>query len=656
MKKSITCVGLLILAAGVMIGVGSVTSCTPSEKAPAAASEEAAQTGAPASGSPGQFTDLGIPVLRAAVYKETLGPDEHGETTRIYAVFTQHAAPVFLVQVDPVTGVCRQFNAPIGTHPWGLVVGPDNCIYIGTAGDEAQGGLLLRFDPAHPEQGVVNLGKMAASETYVWALARGEGDGRIYGCSYGNGKVTAYDTRTGEFHDYGQMKPGQQYTRPLVVGKDGWVYTAAGMTDPDYIGLDPRTGEHGSSRPAELAATPARELAQGAWAVFRKGTDGHAYQRDNGQWYRLVGGKAQAIAESELPPAAEPRLKDGRVLAGVTTEGVWTLRDPATGRETSGRIEHQGAGMRPFVLGQGPDGLIYGSTILPLWLFRADPVTGKSEVLGKSSKAGGELYSMLPLDGKLWMFAYPEAYVSCYDPKRPWNFGDTEENNPRDLGNMGDGHLRPRALILGPEKKLYVGSFASYGELGGSLGVFDPALGKPVENYRNLVKDQSISALAYDAGSGLVFGGSDVAGGGGTEPSASQAFFFVWDPVEKRAVESAALVKGDTGTPAMAAAGGKVFVVTGPSNTLSVWNIKEQRVVDQKPIAFGEMVEISMGRHTDGAVYGLTKKGVVRIDPETHEVKLMAEYAPGVDAGWVMNEHGIFFASGVRLVRWSWPK
>ena len=42
----------------------------------------------------------------------------------------------------------------------------------------------------------------------------------------------------------------------------------------------------------------------------------------------------------------------------------------------------------------------------------------------------------------------------------------------------------------------------------------------------------------------------------------------------------------------MAAAGGKVFVVTRPSNTLSVWNIKEKRVVDQQPIDFGEMVEI----------------------------------------------------------------
>jgi hypothetical protein len=641
MKRSTVALSALIFAAGVAIA--SAGSSFPWSASPSPS---------------GQFIDLGIPVLRAAVYTRTLGPDEHGEMTKIYAVFTQDAAPVFLVQIDPLTGASRQFNSPIGTHPWGLVVGPDNCVYIGTAGDEARGGLLLRFDPAHPEKGVVNLGKMAASETYVWALARGEGDGCIYGCSYGNGKVTAYDTRTGRFRDYGQMKPGQQYTRPLVVGKDGWVYTAAGMTDPDYIALNPRTGEHHSSRAAELAGQPAKELAQGAWARFRKGIDGHAYQHDNGKWYRLIGGKAQepAIPESELPPAVVLRLKDGRELAGINFDGTWTLRDPGTGKETSGPFEYKGAGMRPFVLGQGPDGQIYGSTILPLWLFRADPITGKSEVLGKSSHSGGELYSMLPLGGKLWMFAYPEAYVSSYDPRRPWNFGDGPENNPRNFGPMGDGHLRPRALVEGPGKKFWVGSFAPYGELGGSLGVFDPALGKPVENYRNLIKNQSISALAYDANSGLIFGGSDVAGGGGTSPSESQALFFVWDPAAKKLVETAPLVKGDTGTPAMTVAAGKVFVVTSPSNTLSVWDIKQKRVINQRPIDCGPMVEISMGTHTDGKVYGLTKKGVLRIDPKTHEMKLAGAYEPGVDAGWVMNDHGIYFASGVHLIRWVWTK
>ena len=199
-----------------------------------------------------------------------------------------------------------------------------------------------------------------------------------------------------------------------------------------------------------------------------------------------------------------------------------------------------------------------------------------------------------------------------------------------------------------------MGSFAPYGEFGGSMGVFDPAVGRPVENHRNIVKNQSISALAYDPKSGLIFGGSDVQGGGGTKPTETQAMFFVWDPTAKKMLDTEALVKGDTGTPAMAVAAGKVFVVTSPSNTLSVWDIKSRKIVKQAVIDSGRLIDISMGVRTDGAIYGLTKRGVIRIDPKTYEVKLVGAYAAGVDAGWVMNKHGIFFASGVHLVRFNW--
>jgi hypothetical protein len=33
----------------------------------------------------------------------------------------------------------------------------------------------------------------------------------------------------------------------------------------------------------------------------------------------------------------------------------------------------------------------------------------------------------------------------------------------------------------------------------------------------------------------------------------------------------------------------------------------------------------------------------------------MAAYEPGVNVGWVMNTDGIYFGSGVRLIRWEWP-
>lgn len=632
----------------VLLGMVALAAAVDAADGPGRASGKGVQMG--------KFVDLGVPVTRAGVFQRGVGPDAEGKLNKLYAVFTQNAAPVFLVQIDPATGESRQFDAPIGTHPWGFVIGPDNCVYIGTAGDDVCGGLLLKFDPADPERGLVNLGKMAQSESYIWSLAAGEGDDCIYGTTYGNGKVVSYDTRTGQMRDYGQLRPGQQYSRPVVVGKDGWVYTAVGMTEPDYIALDPRTGEHHSSRPPELQGAPVPELAQGGWAKLRKGTDGHAYQQDNGRWYRLIGGRGEPVADDEVPPAKVLRLDDGRELLWISPEAYWVVKDPVTGVETRNTFEYAGAGMEPFVLGEGPDGCIYGSTMLPLWLFRTDPRTGEHEVLGNPSRSGGELYSMIALDGKLWTFGYPEAYVSSYAPELPWDFGDSPEHNPRNFGKMGDGHLRPRALILGPERKLYVGSFAPYGELGGAMGVFDPVAGEVVENYRNLILNQSISALAYDPVSGLVFGGSDIAGGGGTAPKVPEAVFFIWDPVAKRLLHQTPPVSGDTNVAAMTVADGKVFMVSRPSNTLSAWDIAGKVMMAHRPIPFGGIVEVSMGRHTDGMVYALTRQGVIQIDPRTCDVTQVGKYEEGVSCGWVMNEDGIYFASGVHLVRWEWPR
>ncbi len=179
--------------------------------------------------------------------------------------------------------------------------------------------------------------------------------------------------------------------------------------------------------------------------------------------------------------------------------------------------------------------------------------------------------------------------------------------------------------------------------------------GKVTESYRNLIPNQSISALAYDEQAGLIFGGADIAGGGGTKPSEKEAVFFVWDPQAKKLVQSVPL-EGDTNVAAMTVAAGKVFCVTRPSNTLRVWDIAEQALVGQYPITHGGIVEICMGLHTDGMIYALTRNAVIRIDPGTCEIVKLADYEPGVRCGWVMNEDGITFASGVHLVRWEWPQ
>src|SRR2546422_11569108 len=113
------------------------------------------------------------------------------------------------------------------------------------------------------------------------------------------------------------------------------------------------------------------------------------------------------------------------------------------------------------------------------------------------------------------------------DPAKPfWKFGSGANCNPITFGGIGDGHLRPRAMIRGPGNLLYIGSEPPYGQLGGALGVWDPRQNRTIENYRHIVTNQSIVSLAWEPKSGLIFGGSAPVGGGGTPARGNEARVF----------------------------------------------------------------------------------------------------------------------------------
>lgn len=598
-------------------------------------------------GCAGEFTDLGIPVKRGMVIGKMVGPDAKGEMTKLYFNFNQDG-PLFLVQVDPVTGETKQFNAEQGRGAWGFIVGPDNRIYLGTCGSN---GAIMRFDPAQPEKGIEYLGPPSQTESYTWMFTIGKDHKTLYGCTYPQAKIISYNTETGEMKDHGRMSETEMYSRAIATGANGWIYTSVGFAQNDIIAFDPKTGQHQSVTTEEQRSDP---TTRSMGATVHNGADGHAYGRIGKQWLRLLDGKGEPLADNNPAPAFDQALPDGRVLTDADFSGKYVLTNPNTGEKTEGHFDYAGAGCAPFMVGIGPDECIYGSTAMPLLLFRHDPATGENVDLGNPVSTDGEIYSMHALDGKLWVCAYGSAYLSSYDPKLPWNFGSGPENNPRDYGTMGDGHLRPRAMLIGPGKTIYVGSHPAYGQLGGAMGVFDPAQGKVVENYRNIVQNQSITALAYDEKSGLIFGGSGIYGGGGSTPTEKEAHFYVWDPVEKAKTQEFVANAGDIDVASMAVGAGKVFYITRPSGTLCVYDIAQGEVIERKPSSLGTPLDISLGLHTDGKLYGLTNTSIFSIDPATHEIAEVAKYEGGIGCGWAMTEAGIYFGSGVHLMRYGW--
>jgi len=586
---------------------------------------------------PGQFESLGIPVRVGGLMGCVVGSNGSGGEA-LYFNFNQTSGKLFLVQVDPDTGEARQFHAPQGPGAWALIAGPEEKIYLGTW----DGGLILRFDPKQPDRGIEVIGKPSSTEEYLWQFDIGK-DGKLYACTYPQAKLVSFDPKTGAMADLGRMHPTEMYARSLAVGPNGKVYVGIGTEKGDLVVFDPATKEHRSLIPPGLRGSAGWKTV----GVSRR-SDGNVYAEFGTNLMRLDDETvARVAAAPERPPM---KLRDGRVVTSFE-RGRFTLLEPKTGRSVERAFRYAGNGDHIFMLGVGPSNCVYGSTVMPLEVFRYDPASNRTEHLG--SMPGGEVYSMLEHERKLYLCYYGGAVMNLYDPAKPfWKFGAGAGANPVSFGGVGEGHLRPRAMVYGPNGLIYIGSEPPYGELGGAIGVWDPRLNRTIENYRHVVTNQSIVSLAWEPKSGLLFGGSGNYGGGGTHAVEKEARFFAFDPKKKAKVFETGLSPGAHNYPATFATEGIVFTTVG--DQLFVFEPATMRVARTVRLP-GPQVEISLGQLRVRPLVGLTTKGVYLYDLQRGEIIHAAEAPVPVRCGFALLEDAVYFGANSELWRYRLP-
>ncbi len=608
------------------------------------------------------FETIGVPVMKAGLMGTLVGPGPTEDSERIYVNFRQDGGKLFLVAIDPETGDTEQFASPVGTGAWGFIVGPDNKIYLGTHEGPAPGdsGQVLVFDPTHPEKAIEIVGRPAASESYLWMYTIGV-DKKLYACTFPGAKIVSYDPATGEMADHGAMDPTQKYTRNIVTGPDGMIYVGVGYGRANVVRFNPETGEHLAILPEQY-----RNHEKQTFASVQLGVDGQVYISSStmvpDESGNLVPKAAILVPEgdgvrevTERPEiVAYTTLKDGRRVSDVGIDGTYTLVSP-DGTSKTYQFTYEGAGSGIFMVDNGPLGRIYGGTAMPNELFYHDPASGALENPGNATETGGEIYSMLDHHGTLYLCAYPGSFLSKWDPTQAWDYGRKATNNPRGFGPLGPGHLRPRAMIHGPDEKIYIGSYPEYGRLGGSLGVWDPAEDKLLENHPQLIENQSIVALVYDPTSGLVFGGSSIAGGGGSTPTETEAKFFAFDPTTKSLKFARTVVAGDRAIRSLCRVENTIYGVSG-EDMLFVYDIKSDTVIHTGDLDVGNVLDVSLRPWKDGNLYGLSSSKVFRLDPKTYAAEVLAEYPGRIYCGFAIDDKGIYFGEAAELKRYNWPK
>ena len=586
-----------------------------------------------------QIRDIGIPVRSVNWVRLHAGRNKE-DVPCIYATMGQQADNLFVLQIDPETGETRQFvsKVPSSNYPTATFMSRTGQLYIGAA----YAGHLLRFDPG--EDALEDLGPISPGAATFPCRIDEDDDGRIWIGSYGTADLTSYDPNTGQFTNHGRMDDVDMYNYPLV-NDDGKIACLIRMTEPKVVVFDPETGE-------KQVAGPVTVKGQDTIDLYR-GSDGRLYIRSSKGNFVIQG--MDAVPVDSLPGAMSvpSGLPDGTTFGFIdSAEQIYRklrIKKPDEEARTFD-LDYEASGSDIFYVHAGPDGCIYGSSILPLHLFRYDPESQELLDMGRCSAAAGEAYSMATLDGKIYICSYPGARVSQYDPAQPYHFGDQPGDNPRDLGRIDDISYRPRSTLTGPLGRVWTASIPDYGRWGGPLSYYDPETEEKKAYYR-ICGDGSCYTLTHLEDQGLMAVGTTISGGSGTLPKVDQAVLFLWDyRAEKKVWEGTPDRPVSTFNALLTGPDGRLYgTIRGGDlqDEIFVFDPETREFTHRLRLPSGRPLDLGLQNGPDGMIYGFTNSCVYRLDPSSLTVEEVVRDSFGI-AGPILGQE-IYFATGHRL-------
>jgi len=542
--------------------------------------------------------DVGIPVRSVNWTRLLAGRDGEGNEC-IYATMGQQGAGLIILRIDPKTGQCRQYTAevPQANYPTAAYLSRTGRLYIGAT----YCGHLLCYDPA--EDALTDLGPIGEKSGGRFVCGIDEDpQGRLWIGCYGQADLTCYDPATGEFTRYGRMDDVDMYCYPSV-NSDGTIACLIRMTRPHVVVFDP-------ARRQKQTVGPTVTAGEGTLWLQRL-SDGKLYITSTEGKFRLDGDQAVPVEDlPDPPPARWSSLSDGSTFAFSDPEFFREIQIKAPDGSTRRlAIDFEAAGSDIFYLHAGPDGCVYGSSVLPLHLFRYDPKTENLTDLGLCSAAQGEAYSMGNLNGKLYIASYPGARLSVYDPARPYHFGEAPEDNPRDLGRIDEVSYRPRTMLTGPLGRVWTASLPDYGLWSGPLSWYDPATGQ--RGCYRVFGDRSAYTLAHLPKQQLIAVGTTVAGGSGTRPKVDQAVLVLWDyHAEKKVWEGTGDVPTGKFKSLLLGPDGRLYAavsVGGKPAELFVFDPQRREFLAHRPLPPGDLPDHCLQNGPDGAIYGFAR-------------------------------------------------
>lgn len=469
--------------------------------------------------------------------------------------FVTNGNPGTFYAIDAATGVINsQISVPGTTETWAVTVGADNNVYFAATANRN----FWKFDTRPGHRDVTLIGSNPV-DNFVWDLDAST-DGIIYGSTSPNAKVFTYNTNTQAFTDLGRMHDTEQYARGAGV-TDQYLYVGIGskkhlirmdrttgikteITMP-FTGMDdfvhnitPYNGllyvTHGTSLVVVneqtlgiLKSVPfdSPEAFDGKISPPSPYNANLLYYRNkvsNNLWsYQVSTNTVQQVTLPNTLPENGTKAfgwvtlpGGGQALATLYDDGKYSLYNPNDNSIQLIQVPLAREGVNIQSMAAGPDKKLYlGGFIDGMSVFNQETQTYEMQVSSPNSPHQVEEIGFL--NGKTYFGAYGGARIYAYDSNQPYQYGNTPTSNPKLVYTIPNVQDRPYAFASG-DNRLFIGTVPGYGNLGGSLTIYNETTGL-WQSTRNVVADQTISSLAYK--NGILFGGTSIEGGLGSIPA-----------------------------------------------------------------------------------------------------------------------------------------
>ncbi|WP_406385715.1 hypothetical protein [Streptomyces sp. NBC_01618] len=619
----------------------------------------------------GEIVDLGVAMRTINVRLARTGRLPDGAPV-LFALSDGNPVSFNVLRLD--TGE-RVDGFPCGPDTVGssMVQHPDGTVYFSVRAPSA--GRLLRYLPASGTVETVATG--VVGETMLRTLVVEPESGVLYGCTYPHAKVYSYDPSTKAVRDYGSVVTDGAYAWGFdLVGGKLWVGTGIGTAH--LIELDPATGARTEiPLPGEFALgatyisgvrtrgdialvtvnpplggtnTLVWDIAERRWlqpdvlhqplgasgVVSARDSAGRFYYVSDGELYAYdtatrgsspTGMAGSSIGDRVSGTRSVDVVETGkggtprREVVGVANTGVIWRYDLDARTGTTVRGVPLGSPATLHSMGVGPDGKVYTGAYLSSGVMaRVSTSTYEIEELAGPEQAD----HIVTHQGRIVVTSYPNA-VAYVGETDPWDWG-TRPAHLFSIGRFSEYEQDRMFDVVSVQGKLAFGSVPNYGTLGGALILAD--LEGNVEVHRNIVQDQSVTALAVRGP--LVFGGTSVHGGLSTTPKATEAVLFIWDTRAGKKVFETVPVPGDEIIHSLLVDGDRLWGMTSTGFVFE-FDLRTRKVV--RAVDTGLPDTNSWGRlgklhrHDDGRIYGNAGGKLFRMDPATLAVTVLAAHA-----------------------------